>query len=92
MATEENEAERKLRKLGDRLQRGWSKIHALTPEERSRVRQAPGAQWDQRAALKKQLAEEKERAFDSLAQAESDQEREQKKRQQDQSRGHGHSH
>jgi len=92
MATEENEAERKLRKLGDRLQRGWSKIHALTSEERNRVRQAAGAQWDQQAQKKLQLAEERERAFDSLAQAESDHDREEKKRQKDQSQGHGHSH
>ena len=96
MSLEDQEAERKLRKLGARLQQGWTNLYALPPQERERLRELAGAQWDQRAQAKQQVSEEKRQAFARLAQEQSDQEKTKtaakQKRDHDQSHGHGHSH
>ncbi|MGE4182922.1 MAG: hypothetical protein AB7J34_24110, partial [Limisphaerales bacterium] len=43
-------AEDSLRKLGQRLRRGWERTRPVTPEEMEKVRQAVREQWEKEHA------------------------------------------
>jgi hypothetical protein len=70
MPEQENETERKLHKLADRLRLGWQKLHPANEKDLELVRQVVREQWDKEQTLAQKAAKDRkvERAKQNLTQ------------------------
>lgn len=57
MEPDYSEVEAKLRRLADRVHRGWAKLYPMTEQEREMVRQAAREQWEREEQVRQELAE-----------------------------------
>ena len=64
MPDDTTQSEAKLRKLAERLHRGWEKLHPVTEKELAAVRQVVREQWEHEEKIRLRLdkAEEAEKA------------------------------
>ena len=60
MPEQENEIERKLHKLADRLRLGWQKQHPVTQKDLGLVRQVVREQWDKEQSLAQEAAKNRQ--------------------------------
>jgi hypothetical protein len=95
MPDDTTESEAKLRKLAERLHRGWEKLHPVTEKELAAVRQVVRAQWEHEQQVrhrveKAQKAAESTQTKPAAEQKKEKKAQEQERRQNDQTHKHGH--
>ncbi|MCP5525102.1 MAG: hypothetical protein H7A46_26555 [Verrucomicrobiales bacterium] len=97
MATDPEEIDAKLQRLGERARMGWAQLHSMTEEARRAVSQAVTDQWQREEAVRQTRQEAREaeavRRAGGQESQQRDQQKEAERREQDRQRdkGHGHS-
>lgn len=87
MSDPQSNAEDSLRKLGQRLRRGWERTRPVTQEEMEKVRQAVREQWEQEHAQDRLEAPAEHSPGEE---SEQSQEQEQRRKAQERSRDQDH--